>query len=233
MNNSAAFWRSALRQPVFAALLLIPPLLGLVIRPMPALTARYLPTFEVQLWMPLILAVVAGFPAYLFGLLAALMLLDERDRGLLPALRITPMRDIDLLLAKIIPAFLLATAGTPAALLLSGQASVITPMGIITAALIAGPSAVFYAITASALAGTKVQGITIGKLMGTVLPAPVLLALLPVPWRWGALVFPSSWMGAVILDTPNQWVWASLGLIYTSALALVVWKAGMKRYFSR
>ena len=34
---SSSFGRSALRQPVFTALLLIPPLLGLMIRPMPGL----------------------------------------------------------------------------------------------------------------------------------------------------------------------------------------------------
>lgn len=225
------FWRSALRQPIFTALLLVPPALGLMIRPMPALAARYLPAFDIQQWMPLFLAVVAGFPAYLFGLLAALMLLDERDRELLPALRVTPVSDRGLLLAKIVPASILAIIGTPTALLLSGQAAVIAPMGILAASLIAGPSLVFYAITASSLAGTKVQGITIGKIMGTVLPAPVLLALLPGPWRWGALIFPSSWVGGIFLDSENQWLWAAGGLVYTSALVLLVWKSGIKRYF--
>lgn len=229
----AAFWRNALRQPIFAALLLIPPMLGLVIRPMPALAARYLPSFDIQQWMPLILSIVAGFPAYLFGFLAALMLLDERDRDLLPALRITPITDRGLLLAKIVPAFLLASAGTPTALLLSGQAGIITPAGIVAATLIAGPSAVFYTLTASALAGTKVQGISIGKIMGTVLPAPVLLALLPGPWRWGALVFPSSWVGAVFMDSGNQWLWALSGLLYSATLVLIVWRFGTRRYFSR
>lgn len=229
----AAFWRNALRQPIFAALLLISPMLGLIIRPMPALAARYLPAFDIQRWIPLFLAVVAGFPAYLFGLLAALMLLDERDRDLLPALQVSPVSDRGLFLAKIVPAFLLSTAGTPIALLLTGQSGAITPTGIIAATLIAGPSVVFYTVTASALAGTKVQGITIGKLMGTVLPAPVLLALLPGPWRWAALIFPSSWMGGVFLDPINQWFWAAGGLIYSSALVLMVWKFGMRRYFRK
>jgi hypothetical protein len=40
---TSAFSRSTLRQPVFFALLLVSPLLGLVIRPMPGLLGRYLP----------------------------------------------------------------------------------------------------------------------------------------------------------------------------------------------
>jgi hypothetical protein len=206
-------------------------MLGLMIRPLPELAGRFLPSFDVQEWMPLILAVVAGFPSYLFGLLATLMLLDERDRGLLPALRVTPMTDASLINAKILPALLLAAAGTPVALLLSGQASHLTPAGITAAALIAGPSAAFYALTGTALARNKVQGITAGKIMGTVLPAPVLLALLPEPWRWMSLIFPSTWIGAVFMDPGREWIWAGVGLVYTLMLALAAWTYGKKRYF--
>ena len=228
---SSAFGRSALRQPVFTALLLVPPLLGLMIRPMPGLLTRYFPGFNFYEWVPLFLAVAAGFPAYLFGLLASLMLLDERDRDLLPALRVTPVTDSGLLAAKLCPVLILTLTGTPITLALSGQLSRLSPGAVIAAALIAVPSAAFYALIATALARSKVQGITIGKIMGTVLPAPVLLALLPAPWRFPALIFPSAWIGAVFMDTSHQGLWAMGGLIYVSVLALLAWRAAIKRYF--
>ncbi len=230
---TGTFGRSALRQPVFAALLLAAPLLGLLIRPMPGLLERFVPGFDFYQWVPLFLAVTAGFPAYLFGFLASLMLLDERDSDLLPAMRVTPLSDGGLLAAKVLPAMILALVGTPIALSLSGQLSRISPGAVIAAALIAAPSAAFYALIAAALARNKVQGITIGKILGTVLPAPVLLVLLPPPWRFIALVFPSAWMGGVIGNhsLQLQWLWAAGGLLYASALALLAWRAAMKRYF--
>ena len=229
---TSAFGRSALRQPVFTALLLLPPLLGLMIRPMPVLLTRYFPLFDFHRWVPLFLAVAAGFPAYLFGLLASLMLLDERDRDLLPALRVTPITDRGLLAAKVFPALILALAGTPTALALSGQLSRLSPVAVIAAALIAVPSAAFYTLAAAALARNKVQGITIGKIMGTVLPAPVLLALLPAPWGCIALVFPSAWIGGMFMDPSHQGLWAMGGLAYSSILALLAWRPAMKRYFA-
>jgi hypothetical protein len=228
---TSAFSRSTLRQPVFIALLLVSPLLGLVIRPMPGLLGRYLPNFDFEVQVPLILAVVAGFPAYLFGLLGALMLLDERDRDLLPAFQVTPISDRGLLSAKVVPAMMLAFAGTPCALLLSGQVHSLTPGAVIIAAFIAAPSAAFYALLAASLAGNKVQGITIGKIMGTALPAPVLLVLIPGSWRYAALIFPPSWAAGVFMNVDLRWPWIIGGLVYVSVLAVLAWNLARKRYF--
>ena len=145
---TSAFGRSALRQPESTALLLLPSLLGLMIRPIPILLARYFPLFDSSRWIPLFLSVAACFPAYLFGLPTSLMLLDERDRNLLPALMVTPVTDRGLLAAKVFPALILALTGTPIALALSGQLFRISPGAVIAAALIAVPSAAFYTLAA-------------------------------------------------------------------------------------
>ena len=232
-----AFGRNALRRPVYAALLVVPPLMGLLIRPMPLLLGRLFPAFDFAAWMPLFLAVAAGFPPYLFGLLAALQLLDERDCGLLPAFRVSPMSKNALLAAKAVPAAALAAFGTAAALLLTGQAASVPPFCIAAAGIIAAPSAVFYALVVTGLARTKLQGLTAGKVLGTVLPAPVIWSLAPSPWRWFALPFPSTWAGAAMTvsgaSAAGTAVFRSaVGMVYVSVLATLAWILSRRRYFS-
>jgi len=230
-THTAGFGRTVLRQPVFAVLLLIPPLTGLMIRPLSGILGYYLPDFDFSEWVPLFLALTAGFPAYLFGFLSSLILLDERDRGLLPALRVTPLSDRGLLAAKLIPAMMLSLFGTPAALALSGQAYRISPAALAAAAIIAVPTTAFYALAGTSLARNKVQGISIGKVMGLLLIGPVLLAMLPAPWRFFSLIFPSAWLGWLIEDPVNQIYRAAGGFLYVTALSMIKWRGAMKRYF--
>ena len=226
-----SFGRSALRQPIYTLLLLLPPLMGLLIRPLLLLLRRYLPSFDIDAWIPLILAVTAGFPPYLFGLLSALMLLDERDCDLLPALRVTPVGERSLLAAKILPAALLSLAGVPAALLFSGLAHRIPAWSPAVLGLMAAPTAAFYALLVTGLSGSKVQALTWGKILGTALAVPVLLEILPSPWRFGALAFPSSWMAALCIEERGGAVWAAGGLLYAILLVLLSWRMARRKYF--
>ena len=229
---AGSFSRSALRQPIFAILLFVPPLIGLGIRPLPGLLEHYLPKFDFSEWIPLFLAVTAGFPAYLYGFLASLILLDERDQDLLPAIRVTPLTDRGLIAAKLLPAMILALTGTPITLALSGQIFQISLSTAIAAAIIAVPSTAFYALIGTALARNKVQGISIGKVMGMTLLAPVLPVILPAPWSFLALLFPPAWIGRVLREPAHQGLWAVGGLLYTSVLAMLTWRWAMKRYFT-
>jgi len=227
-----SFGRSALRQPVFTALLLLPAAMGLLLRPLPAGLALAAPDFDPTPWMPLFLGIVAGFPPYLFGLLAGLMLLDGRDRHLLPALRATPISDRGLLAAKSAPAALMAMIGTPITLILSGKITDIPFGAVIASGLIAGPSTVFTALIVTSLARNKVQGMTVSKILGTLLAAPAAFLLAAEPWRYSFLVFPPAWIGAAF-NHPEDWLlWSAGGFVYTGTLALLVGKAAMRRYFA-
>ncbi|MDF1566743.1 MAG: hypothetical protein P1P77_01855 [Spirochaetaceae bacterium] len=227
-----SFGRSALRRPVFTVLLLLPAAMGLLLRPLPAGLALAAPGFDPTPWMPLFLGVVAGFPPYLFGLLTGLMLLDERDRHLHPALRATPISDRGLLAAKAAPAALMAMIGTPITLILSGKMAEIPFGAVIASGLIAAPYTVFNALIAASLARNKVQGMTVSKILGTLLAAPAAFLLAAEPWRYSFLVFPATWISAAF-NYPEDWVfWSAGGFIYAGTLALFAGKTAMHRYFS-
>lgn len=226
-----SFGRSALRQPVFAILLFMPPLMGLFVRLLLVLLRRFLPAFDPVPWIPLFLGVSAGFPPYMYGLLAALMLLDERDRELLPAFRVTPLSDRVFMAAKVVPAMLLSMVGVPLCLYLSGQANLLPVWSPVAMGLIAAPMTAFYVLLVTGLATSKVQALTLGKILGTVLIAPVGLALFNSPWRLLLLIFPSSWMGAVLLGD-SGYIWAIGAFVYALFLATVTSRMTLRNYFA-
>lgn len=232
LSLADAFGRSTLRQPVYILLLIAPFLMGLLIRLLPVLFTRFFPAFDYKAWMPLILAVTAGFPPYLYGLLASLQLLDERDRGLLPAFRVSPMSEGTLLAAKAVPAALMAALGTVPALLLSGQADSVSSLAILAAGFIAAPSAIFYTFIATSLSRSKVQGLTAGKILGIPLLAPVLWVLTPNPWRWAATIFPSAWAGAAMTGPGTAATWFLGGFVYVSLLAVLSGLLARRNYFT-
>ena len=236
MSRSAAvlaetFARSAIRQPVFAVLLVVPPVMGLFLRLALSLLDRRLPGFDSNVLLPLLLAVTAGFPPYLYGLLASLMLLDERDRDLVPALRVTPISLDGLLLAKIVPASVLTFAAVPVTLNLSGRIGVLPVWTPIAGGLLAAVLAALYTLVIIRFSATKVQALTAGKILGTALIAPTALVFLPRPWSTAFLLVPGNWIASSFLR-PSGLLYAAIGLVYITGLTLLFWKTGRKRYFS-
>lgn len=224
-----SFGRSVLRQPIFTVIVFLAPAMGLVVRLCLVLLGRYLPAFDAGPWIPLILAVSAGFPPYLYGLLAALMLLDEKDKGLLPALRTTPITDRSLLTSRTGPAAVLASVGAPLTIYLSGESGLFPPWIPPVMGILAAPLTVFYTLLVIRLSSTKVQALTVGKILSVLIMTPIGWALLPDPWRFAALVFPATPMASTLTGSRGV-IWALTAFTYSLALLLLL-RGGARRYY--
>lgn len=135
---------------------------------------------------------------FLFGSLLGLLLLDDRDDGILTALRVTPVSLggyagyraglacalTAVVLVPALPASGLLTVTLPAALPAIALSALLAPL---PAFLLAG------------LAANKVEGMAVLKAMGLPLFAPVLAGFTDASWRWAFAVVPTFWPAEALL----------------------------------
>lgn len=209
-------------------LIALPPFMGVLVRLAIAVISDRFPGWDIRRFYPLILGTVAAMVPYFNGLLAGLLLLEERDQGISPALRVTPLSDRGILLAKALPAAALAALGTPAALYLTGLYK--APLGITTGiSLLAALQTLFGIAILLLFARTKVQGLAVGKLMGFGLLAPALWFFVPATGRFTALIFPAGWFAAAIAGhRPAAAVLT--GFLYHVVLIVALESAVRRRY---
>ena len=205
--------------------------MGLFLRLVLVSLDRFLPGFDYRPWIPLLLAVTAGFPPYLYGLLSALILLDEKDRDILPALRVTPLSNASILMTRIFPAAVPAAAAVPACLYLSGQSQSLAFRSPAAAGILGALLSIFNSLVVIRLSSTKVQALTVGKLLGTVLLLPAAFVLLSPPWNYLTLILPGTWLAPLLLSSQGV-LWGAAGLIYTLVLTAFAWRSTLRSYFS-
>lgn len=129
---------------------------------------------------------------FLFGSLMGLLMLDQRDEGVLTALRVTPVS----LRGYTLYRSALATTLTGVALLAALPVS-----GLLTVSLVAALPAVALsallaplpALLLAGLAANKVEGMAVLKAMGLPLFSPVVAGVIDAPWRWVFAVVPTFW----------------------------------------
>lgn len=185
--------KNILRDPTYLFLLLAPLLIGLVVRfGIPLLTAFVLETFGVDLspWTGMMYAFFLQLPAYLAGLMTGMLLLEERDEGVLSAWAATPLGRSGYILYRTAFAFAAACIAELLLLLFIPGAGAVVGSGFITVlrgvpmiAAFSGGAPLILLLLAL-FARDKVSGLAMAKLTGVVLALPLLL-LLPedVPGR--------------------------------------------------
>jgi ABC-type multidrug transport system permease subunit len=224
------FTRRAAKEPLAVALFLLPFLIGFFVRIAVAMISVRFPTFETVSLYPVILSMATAMVPYFNGLLAGLLLLEERDQEILPALRVTPVSDRGILAMKVLPAAILAAFGTPVALLMTGiyTGSSVRVVGL-------GLLAFFQTIVGTAtlllFARTKVQGMTVGKVMGFGLLAPLVWFLVPSMGRYAALILPAAWFAAGI-SASQSGILILLGIIYHVFLIGLLEAPARRRYLA-
>lgn len=169
---------------------------------------------------------------FLCGLLAGLVLLDERDEGVLPALRVTPLSLRGYALARAGASVVLSLATLLVAVPLSGS----LPSGglartfpvLILAALFAPLPALLLA----AVASNKVEGLAAMKATSLLFFTPLLawftdsrwaLLLGAVPGYWPARAFWALSAGA------RAWPLVLAGLAYHAVLLGALWRLWERR----
>ncbi len=202
LSYERALFRLLGRDPISLMLLAAPLLIALVLgRGVPWLLS---PGSSAAAWVsPAVREAAAGVmdPVRSFALLlgplmlgmaAAFLFLDEKDGGVLPFLKTQPRRRGWYLLRLgglfllvhilfLVPSILLGDLyhGGRAAFLLSlAVDALIVP---------------FFLLSLGILAGNKVQGLALAKVLNALCLPPVIIYLLPGPWAWLAGLMPTGW----------------------------------------
>lgn len=140
-------------------------------------------------------AFALALPGFLIGWVTGFLLLEDRDDGPLMAMEVTPIGKGGFLLYR--------TAVAAAISFLLGLVScwaIFPDMSIWLALMLSAMlsmEAVSVAFLLLALAGNKVEGLALSKLLNFASIAPILAAL-PWAWRYAGGVVPSFWIGEAL-----------------------------------
>ncbi len=143
-------------------------------------------------WVDNARSLVVVLTGFMYGMLGAFLILDEKDEGVLPFLHTLPGRPGWFILRRCRTLFVLYLIS-------------IGPM-VVAGNLVHGDPVVFAAslivdalilpvtfLGMGVLAQNKVQGLALAKVLNVCTLPPILIGVLPGSWAWLAGVFPTSW----------------------------------------
>lgn len=182
------------RDPMLRWLVAVPLFYGLLFRwLLPFIDSLLGDGVDLAAWFPLILSyVLVSSVPLINGMIAAFIMLDERDEGSLLALRVTPLPAFAYLAFRIAMPTLYAFAGTAIALWLCAIDGLDWPVRLAVSAL-AALWAPVTALFCAAFAENKLQGFAMLKLVGLAQLVPVAAYFIPEPLQWLFGAIPIYW----------------------------------------
>jgi fluoroquinolone transport system permease protein len=136
------------------------------------------------------------------AMVAAFLLLEERDEGIGAFYQITPAAGYSYLTARIgLPMLwgFVMTILVTAFLNISGFGMA----DILIAAFISALNGISMAMMVVSLAGNRVEGLALAKLMAVSFLGLILIWFVPAPYSYLLAFLPSFWLGKIILDGLN------------------------------
>lgn len=232
MNTLRAFgisdFKSVRRDPLLLYWLVIPPLMVLLVRLILPWATGYLSNnfdFDLVPYYPMLLSFffVLQIPL-LFGVMAGLLVLDERDDDTLTALRVTPLSMAGYALYRCGATTLLSFAYVLIALPLTG----LLPPSLLPAtamvALLSGLMAPLFALILSTFAANKVEGLALMKGLSVFMLGPLAAYFIDSDWQLLLGVLPTYWPAKafwVAGEGGNFWPYVLVGMVYH--LLLLAW----------
>jgi hypothetical protein len=212
-----ADWKKWLRDPLLLVAGTGPLLLASLARiALPFVNEQYLPSVSLVPYYPLVLGFVVTFPPYIYGFVVGFFVLEDREEGVLAALRTTPLTGRGYLRYRGGTAYVVSAIVVIPTVLLFGLVRVpllvlIPVTGVVA---LAGPTVT---LLFAGLARDSIEGVVINKLLGVVLLLPIAgIALLPEPLEYAVGVIPLYWPVKALLVGISRgigpWFVALLGL---------------------
>ncbi|CAN5839749.1 hypothetical protein BH23GEM9_BH23GEM9_03410 [soil metagenome] len=211
--------RRLLRDPMFALLSALPLAVAVVLRVAGAENIARLPfPLEASAIATITTAGLLLLTPMMFGFVIGLMLLDERDDGVLTAVAMTPVGKTGFLARRMTTPVLWSGVASVVVLLVAGMAR-IPPDRLAVLALLAALQAPLLALFLGAFAPDKVRGMALGKVGTALVGIGALGVLAPMPWQWLAAVSPHYWMVRIAVADDTA-VTAAYGAQVAAALAV-------------
>jgi hypothetical protein len=189
-----ADWKKWLRDPLLLVAGTGPLLLVSLARiALPFANEQFLPSVSLAPYYPLVLGFIVTFPPYIYGFVVGFFVLEDREEGVLAALRTTPLTGRGYLRYRGGTAYLVGAAVVIPTVLLFGLVRVpllvLVPVTGVVA--LAGPTVTFLF---AGLARDSIEGVVINKLLGVLLLLPLAgIALLPEPLEYVVGIIPLYW----------------------------------------
>jgi len=179
-------------------------------------------------YLPLIWAfVIVAHTPTMFGGVAGLLFLEDRDAGVLPAVAVTRSSVRGLVVWRLVAVWLLTTGGVVMAALVAGAMHPAGMLGIAASAVAAGAVATMVTMLLAAFGKDRVQGMAVMKVLGLPIysslaawaaPSTAVIALLLIPSTWAIEAFWAPTAGSAL-------AWATGGVAVSTAwVAALVWR---------
>lgn len=215
------------RDPLLIYLSLAPWLMLLLVRlTVPGLTAWLREGYGVDLapHYPLIISFffIMEIPV-IAGVIMGLLLLDERDDGILTALGVTPVSRGAFIRYRLWLTVGISSIHTLICIPLTGLVAPAVLPRMIPVALLSGLFAPLLALTMAVFAGNKLEGLALMKAFGVFLVGPVAAYFISSGWQLLFGLMPSYWWARAYWALERGgpvWIYLGVGAVYNGALIL-------------
>jgi fluoroquinolone transport system permease protein len=222
------------RDPLLIYLAVVPWLMVLLVRlAVPGLTIWLRERYGVDLvaYYPLIVSFffVMEIPM-IVGVVMGLLLLDERDDGILTALGVTPVSRLSFLSYRLWLMLGLSAMHVLICIPLTGMVPPSSWPRLIPVAILCSLFAPLLALVMAVFAGNKLEGLALMKAFGVLLVGPVAAYFIRSDWQLAVGLMPSYWWArAYWAAERGQQMWAYLGAGAVYHGTLILWLAGRFR----
>lgn len=185
------------------------------------------------------LSAYAGFAAALLvvivpmltGTLAGLLMLDERDEGVIACFAVTPLTRKGYLAYRIAAPAMLCAAMSALYMALSGLTEP-RPESLL-ALLLLIMEAPCFALLLAAFSANKVEGLALSKIGGLMLAGPVIAYFVPDAWQPAGVLVPTYWPAKVLLSGMEDGLPAAFGYFGAGMVLHAALLISMVRLFLR
>lgn len=155
-------------------------------------------SFSLTPWYGLVDGLLICLTPMFAAMISAFLLLEERDEGVQEFYQITPAEGYSYLFARIglpmIGAFIITII--VAALF---NLSTLSAAVILSSSLVSSLTGVFLAMMVVSIAGNRVEGLAVAKLMGISFAGLLLIWFVPAPYYYVMAFLPSFWIGKLLI----------------------------------
>lgn len=221
------------RDFILFILLPVPLLLALLLKwgfsELAIFTSKWL---DLYAYSPLFLIFLIVLGPLLTGMVSGLMLVDEADENIIPAIAVTPLGRKGYMLYRLTSPLIWSFLILLPVPIISGLAE-INYLFYIPIILLASLGATLEALLIAVLAGNKIEAMAMGKVTGILFIGPFIGWFAPSPWKFFAGVLPSFWVSESYFSAVSGSVYwpinTIVGLLISVGFILVL----LKKYNSR
>ncbi|MFA7566091.1 MAG: hypothetical protein WCY01_03635 [Alkalispirochaeta sp.] len=227
--------KNAIRDDILPVVACIPVFLVLLIRfGEPQLQAVLPASIDLSVHHPAVIAVLTCMTPMMFGWVIGFMLLEEREEHVLSAIAITPLTKRGYLLYRITLVTVVSIVLTAVLIPLSGLSGIsgLTMPRYLIISVMAALEAPFFALILATLAGNRVEGLAVAKLLGIIVIPPILPFYFDSPAVYLSGIIPSYWIGEALtrIDGPFP---SFVGPVVVGFVLHFITLRGGLAYFSR